>query len=522
MKLTEQQSSAALSPATKLLISAGPGSGKSTTLIARVEHMVASGVDPRTIAMITFTRAGAKVFTDRLPFKIGYAGTLHSFLLNLLKHHGQPIGFSPRLTVIDEEQAKALLDQIVAECRYTGTVEELKKALKNYWPESRWNMTKVQICALAYHRHLVRCQVIDFDSVLTMGICLLARLNGPAPLGRLHLEHLLVDEVQDSSPQDHEIYELLELKSLTMVGDVNQSLFAFRGGAPELMIGLCKDPEFELHKLTVNHRSTDHIVEAANMVVRNSPIPMEMESARGPGHAVEVRGFDTMGQESMWIAQTILASGSTDCAVLLRTNNLVKQYADALVAAGVSVQRKVSVRWPEDWSRCRLALLVLNDPENDWLAARWLTASGQDGAAAMDEAAGEAMSVNQLKLRLTRCEGLAGLPGRLAGLGISQQSVEMVVKLAEESGAGDLDGVLEAVAESVDLTQNVGSGVFVGTIHRAKGTEHSMVFLPAFEEEIMPARRDLEEERRVGWGSDRIFLRCPLISDLCGPGHRLC
>jgi DNA helicase-2/ATP-dependent DNA helicase PcrA len=383
------------------------------------------------------------------------------------------------------------------ESRSTGTKGELMQALKTDWPEARWNMTKTQLCALAYHRHLVRCQVIDFDSVLTMGIALLQRTEGWVMIGRHPLLHLLVDEVQDSSPQDHEVYRLMPVETLTMVGDINQSLFRFRGGAPELMANLCRDPEFQLHKLTVNHRSTEPIVEVANLVVRNSPVPMAMESARGPGAPVEVHGFETIGQESMWIAQQVLSGSTQDCAVLVRTNHLVRQYADALVAAGVPVQRRVQVRFPEDWGRCRLALAVLNDPENDWLASRWLTACGQDGAAALDEAAGEAVSVNRLKIGMKRCEAVSDLPGRLVSLGVSRSSVELMVQIAETDGAGTLGDLVDAIADHMDDTQQVGEGVFVGTIHSAKGREWDTVFLPAFEDEVIPANRDLEEERRV-------------------------
>lgn len=539
MNFTDSQTKAIESKATDILVIAGPGSGKTRTVVARIIRLIESGVFPVQIVAITFTNAAAAEIEKRLAegmaqaVKLAYCGTIHGFLLRLLNSHGHLSGFAQhvRLNVLDEPSAADLLNGIAAEQNYRDSMDDLREILKTGSLRAAERPTKAELIVSEYLRRLKQMNMLCFDSILIYGREMLRSL----PLasltcnGQHALTHLFLDEAQDCGPLDWDCCRLLPIDNKFTVADPDQSIYGFRGGDVRFVVNHAKSSKVQVIALEENFRSGRIICEQAQNLIENNTqrVSKKTLAVRGGGKVMFPKPFPNPNEEANFITGMIREQRLdwNDTAILVRTNPLVQFFTDVLRGAGFPVAHPEHITMPLDWVRCRLALQLLTSPSNDFIALKWLAMTqGEQAAREIGRNAGKAMqSVNRFHLKFPASVNLQLIPAYLAKfLGISEESVARVQSCIEkipiDSSVNDL---LLSLKEEQFRKETVGTGTVITTIHSAKGREWTNVFLPALEDECIPGQRksqtaaDIEEERRLFYvgmtrGKELVVLSCAL------------
>lgn len=525
MKMNDEQLLAVRTDALNIVIVAGPGSGKTRTLIARILQDISTGIRPERIVVITFTNAAADEIRERLTaelhkdpaqagkydallpdgtLNLGYCGTLHGWLFGLLRKYHGLIGLRSRLTVIDEATSTELLEDILKETRSKYSLRKVKEELHNHQLLLDKELIGVKNAAAEYLMRLKENGLMDFDAILTFGIQLLSQLN--ITLGA----ELMVDEYQDSGDNDALIYSLARFDRKIFVGDPDQSIYRFRGGNPKLIAKEAMSPKSKLFRIQLNFRSVKEICFAANDLIANNPGRIEKLSIhmRDEVGSVQHFGYISEAMQLSAIKDKIAGllvgepSNAKEIAVICQNNWMVHEVANTLKAAGLPVVEKRRTDEPKDWSQVRLLIAFFCNPENDLIAykfARW-TRGEFEADRAKCEAARAMCSINSLLTHVGEVE-LDEIPQTLTVFGIGPESRQKVNETIGRLKERSLNALSMALSEAVwtSETEEVKNGVTVCTIHGSKGREWSVVFLPYWNQENFPGKKageDLEEERR--------------------------
>lgn len=554
---TPPQREAITTEADNVLAVAGPGSGKTATLVARIKHLLDRGLDPSEIVVLTFTNAAANELARRLevagygesgmkivgrwiekdgkryltsPPELGFVGTLHAFALRMLKEHGAAFGYGDRVALISPEAAEDLLLSKAKTLGCKATVHLLREIKAKGRPAARFTVNLPEVVVSSYLDDMKAAGIVDYDILLDEFRTLLKSQfdRGAAAQAEIHarFSHLFVDEVQDSAPIDWDIFRALPLRRKFFVGDPDQAIYSFRGGRVAEMIAHGQDSKTRVVALEANFRSRQEICEAANRLIERNTARFKTrtESVSGDGGTVKV--WDPAPNEGTEIAlvanrikETLVGvSGPFSIAVLARTNAIADGFRKALPALGVGVSQQTRANLPADWPLARSFLELLVDPDNDALAFFHLIAreerDGADPKRARERAhfarrlaAEKGTTINAERLLLSRVERPQSALEALAGAGVSRESRAIAAEKFRELPPGatmlDFSVALAEVREFVK--EEEGDGVRVLTIHGAKGREFDVVFLVGFEDEIIPGRaarageEAIEEERRLAY-----------------------
>jgi DNA helicase-2/ATP-dependent DNA helicase PcrA len=324
MQFNQSQQAAIETDAKNVVVISGPGSGKTRVLVARLAKLLERGVDPGKITVITYTNAAADEIQQRLvqsadlrrqdaikkcderayekaeadkDSKLGYCGTLHGWCMKFLRRHAEQVGFAAAITVLDEEQSEALLEQTAAKLRYKGPKGELARCVRaiHELPSSK---SPARFVALDYYNAMLGNGMVDFDGILYWTLAALCKGVAEDPV------HLLVDEMQDCSRADHMIFNRMAADSRFYLADPDQSIFGFRGGDGRLVDVLARMPRFSVLTLAENYRCAEEICAAANKLIAHNP-------GRRPKETVSQTGSE--GELCMW---TNLPSPAHEQAVI--------------------------------------------------------------------------------------------------------------------------------------------------------------------------------------------------------------
>ncbi|MCE0732807.1 DNA helicase Rep [Halomonas sp. G15] len=296
------------------LVLAGAGSGKTSVITTKIAYLVqVCGMSARRIAAVTFTNKAAREMKERvgsmLKGKEGHGltvSTFHTLGLNIIRRELKALGYRPGFSLFDPEDAKALLrdlmhkdaqvdaDQINAvQHRISEWKNDLVlpgQAMSHAADEDELFAARVYE---AYNRHLKAYNAVDFDDLILLPVVLLR--DDPEALARWRkrIHYMLVDEYQDTNVSQYQLVKLLmgERKTFTVVGDDDQSIYAWRGARPENLVTLGEDfPRLDVIKLEQNYRSTGTILRAANTLISNNPHVYEktLWSDMGDGAPIRV------------------------------------------------------------------------------------------------------------------------------------------------------------------------------------------------------------------------------------------
>jgi DNA helicase II / ATP-dependent DNA helicase PcrA len=372
--LNPQQREAVLHRGPALLIVAGAGSGKTRVLTHRIAGLLESREAwPSQILAITFTNKAASEMRDRVRTLVGreraegmWISTFHSACVRILRREAETFGYARSFTIYDAGDTRALLKRIIKELEadvlgFTvasagGRISRLKNELIDVETFSRQADLRDPKEAMfleifrQYTRTLTAASAFDFDDLISQTVYLFRAFPHIAELYQRRFRHILVDEYQDTNHAQYAlIRELtkpaagLPAASLTVVGDSDQSIYAFRGADIRNIVEFEQDfPEAKVVLLEQNYRSTQNILDAANAVIANNFDRKAKNLFTEDGEGAKIVGFTgyTAHDEAQFVADEIEQLHSEgmeyrDVAVFYRTNAQTRALEEIFIRSAV-------------------------------------------------------------------------------------------------------------------------------------------------------------------------------------------
>lgn len=344
-----------------MLVIAGPGSGKTTVLTARIRNLIEEySVNPANILVITFTKAAANEMKSRFNNMMGRStnvtfGTFHAVFFMILR---AAYNYSVD-SIIKEDVRQNIIKQAIERSRLEP--DDLNEMISNITGKiSRVKTEAIDINAYYsascpeeefrdiykyYVKTLKKMGLIDFDDMLLYCHELLTTRRDILAKWQQKYQYILIDEFQDINKIQYDIIKLLAKPqdNLFIVGDDDQSIYGFRGSKPEIMLNFDKDyPDTDKVILDTNYRSTGNIVSAAGKVIAHNKVRFakNINTVNDPGDKVDIIEFNTQAEEYEKIIDNIRkesASGGnySDNAVLFRTNSTAAGFVRKLVEYSV-------------------------------------------------------------------------------------------------------------------------------------------------------------------------------------------
>ncbi|WP_157407836.1 DNA helicase PcrA [Actinomadura atramentaria] len=401
--LNPQQRAAVEHAGSPLLIVAGAGSGKTRVLTHRIAYLLAErDVHPGQILAITFTNKAAAEMKERVDALVGprsramWVMTFHSACVRILRREAARLGFPTSFSIYDQADAQRLMALVCRELdldpkryppkSFSAQVSNLKNELIDYETfKARASTHMEQTLAGAYEMYQARLQqagAMDFDDLIMMTVNLLQVFPEAAEHYRRRFRHVLVDEYQDTNHAQYELVRELTAPvegigpaELCVVGDADQSIYAFRGATIRNILEFERDyTDAETILLEQNYRSTQTILSAANAVIeRNADRkPKRLWSDQGAGAKIVGYVADNEHDEAAHVAQQVdrlTDAGDArpgDVAVFYRTNAQSRVFEEVFIRVGLPYKVVGGVRFYERKEvRDLLAYLrVLANPED--------------------------------------------------------------------------------------------------------------------------------------------------------------
>jgi DNA helicase II / ATP-dependent DNA helicase PcrA len=577
--LNPAQREAVLTTEGPLLVVAGAGSGKTRVLTYRVAHLIsACGVQPNEILAITFTNKAAGEMRERLEGLLGplaraiWILTFHAACGRILRREAPRLGYKTNFTIYDQADQVRLTKQCLEELdrdpkRFVpGGIHAQISSAKNQLigPEeylsrvaSFYDQTVADVYRL-YQKRLHDSNAVDFDDLLMLTVEVLERFPEALARWQKAFRYVLVDEYQDTNHAQYRLLQLLAGKhrNLMVVGDPDQSIYAFRGADIRNILEFERDfPETRVIPLEQNYRSTNTILRASNSVIAHNRERKEKNlwSELGEGLPVHVIEVEDEHAEARFVAAEIAALveegySADEIAVFYRTNAQSRVLEDVLVRQGIAYQ---VIGGPRFYERAEIKdliayLQVLDNPFDavslqrianrprrgigDASLARLRAYADGHGislfeALAYPEEAGigaaPLKNVSALRTILVSLQAAAqdlSVPdlieavldrsgytnaleaertieaqGRLENL---QELVGVGREYVQQAQEPSLSGFLQEISlySDQDAIRGEQSLVTLMTIHNAKGLEFKAVFVIGMEEGIFPHIRSIEEQ----------------------------
>ncbi len=490
--LNDNQRAAVTHSDTPLLIVAGAGSGKTRVLTHRVAYLLAErNVHPGQILAITFTNKAAGEMKERVEDLVGprahamWVMTFHSACVRILRRESKKLGFTSSFSIYDAADSKRLMALV---CRdldldpkrfppkaFSAKISNLKNELideEDFAGQAADGFEKTLAQAyVMYQSRLREANALDFDDLIMTTVNLLRAFPDVAEHYRRRFRHVMVDEYQDTN---HAQYALVrELvgngvrgeahdvppAELCVVGDADQSIYAFRGATIRNILDFEDDyPNATTILLEQNYRSTQTILSAANAVIERNESRRPKNLWTNAGNGAQITGYvaDTEHDEAQFVAEEIdrltdaREAKAGDMAVFYRTNAQSRVFEEIFIRVGLPYKVVGGVRFYERKEvRDVLAYLrVLSNPE-DTVPLRRILNVPKRGIGERAEAMIDALSLREkitFPQALTRVDEAYGMAARSTNA-VKRFNVLMEeLRTIVESGAGPAT-VLEAVLE---------------------------------------------------------------------------
>ena len=361
--LNKEQQQAVQHTEGPLLILAGAGSGKTKVLTVRIAHLLAQGVNPYEILAITFTNKAAKEMKSRVEGLVGdvanriWLSTFHSFCAKFLRFElDNFLGYNSNFTIYDtsDSQAviKAALKALNLDDKYypvgamIGAISDAKNKLlfaSDFRKQARdFYQQKVADVYEYYERELRKNNALDFDDLLLVAVKLLQSNEAVLDKYSKRFRYVMIDEYQDTNHAQYLLAKLLasHWKNIAVVGDADQSIYAWRGADIQNILDFEKDyPNCTSIKLEQNYRSTKIILDAANAVIENNEGRPKKNLWTDKTEGAKIQHFTAQSEheEAAFIGDTIAKKHDIhgvpygDMAILYRTNAQSRVLEEALI-----------------------------------------------------------------------------------------------------------------------------------------------------------------------------------------------
>lgn len=582
--LNKEQQQAVQHTEGPLLILAGAGSGKTKVLTVRIAHLLAQGVNPYEILAITFTNKAAKEMKSRVEGLVGdvanriWLSTFHSFCAKFLRFElDNFLGYNSNFTIYDtsDSQAviKAALKALNLDDKYypvgsmIGAISDAKNKLlfaSDFRKQARdFYQQKVADVYEYYERELRKNNALDFDDLLLVAVKLLQSNEAVLDKYSKRFRYVMIDEYQDTNHAQYLLAKLLasHWKNIAVVGDADQSIYAWRGADIQNILDFEKDyPNCTSIKLEQNYRSTKIILDAANAVIENNEgrPKKNLWTDKTEGDKIQHFTAQSEHEEAAFIGDTIAKKHDIhgvpygDMAILYRTNAQSRVLEEALIKRALPYTMVGGTKFYDrkEIKDVLAYLRVLYNPFDDLSLLRIINVPKRSiGATTVAKLQDYArangtslfMTLTQLhlvdtikgktkekleefgiliftlvaemedKTVLDILESILDRTGYLAQLEESTdpqdqaraENIGELLSVAKDfqdtNPTGTVEDFLEQVAlvNDVDSFEQEESKVTLMTLHAAKGLEFPIVFLGGLEEGLFPHSRTLMNPEEI-------------------------
>ena len=592
--LNKEQKEAVKTLTGPVLILAGAGSGKTKVLTSRIAYLIKNGVRPRDVLAVTFTNKAAKEMKERLGGMLGentvksmWVGTFHGICGRILRENIENYQFpsgkklDKNFTIYDETDSNAVIKQAIKKLNLDEKLYA-PKLVKTIISDSKNKMMDAHTFQTfardfksqrigqifeEYENSLNNNNAIDFDDMLLLTVKLLEQNPEVREYYYSRFKHILVDEYQDTNQAQYNLVNMLYTnlskeippeRSLCVVGDVDQSIYSWRGADYTIIMNFQKDfQNAKLIKLEQNYRSTANILNVANAIIENNVDRVEkvLYSQKGDGELLDYFEAQDEADEANYILSQIKQTNTGDYnryAILYRTNSQSRAIEEACMAAGIpyriygglkfydlaylkliyntddsqSFRRIVNVPKRAIGETTIKNLQAFADKKDVSLfeAVKLLAEDESEISAKVQAKLNEFC---ELILKFKNAQDSYSLQdfvtlviektGYLAELQTQNsaeaeadiENLQELVNVAGEFVPEDTTNILGeflqqvALVSDLDSMDNISNNVTLMTLHAAKGLEFPVVFLAGMDEGIFPHQRSLtvpkemEEERRL-------------------------
>jgi len=373
--LNKEQLEAATHVDGPLLILAGAGSGKTSTMTSRIGYLINQGVSPYNILAVTFTNKAAGEMRERVEKLVGKVSymwilTFHAMSLRILREHYDVAGYEKNFVVYDTVDQKTIIKNIMKEqnidtkeypqAYISSIISKQKEADVSPAEYAEMNSSnpkakKVAAVYAEYQKQLRANNAMDFDDLLVNALHVLQQAPAVLKEYQQRFQYIMVDEYQDTNHIQYQIIKMLAQahQNLCVVGDDDQCIYQWRGADISNILGFERDfPRAKVIKLEQNYRSYGNILAAAHSVIKNNVSRKEKKlwTTREPGEKITYYRADSDREEARYVAQEIYNleakrsggslsdEGYNDFAILYRTNAQSRLFEDALKARGIPYQ----------------------------------------------------------------------------------------------------------------------------------------------------------------------------------------
>ena len=556
-----------------VLVMAGAGSGKTKVLTTRIAYLIEEGIPSYNILAITFTNKAAAEMRDRVSNLIGdvssFIGTFHSLGVRIIRENHDILGLPNNFTIIDSDDTNTIIKKLLKEMnldskQYSPSyVRNRISFIKNQMLtdgelDRLFNTPMDKVVVEVYHRYnnkLKTSASVDFDDLLLLPVNLFKERKDILEYYQDKYRYILIDEYQDTNPVQYKLSVMLsnKYKNIFVVGDMNQSIYAFRQADFRNISNFEKDFKgAKVIKLEHNYRSTNNILSAANEVIKHNTERKDLKLFSDNGDGVKIkymRAYDEKHEIALVIDEIkhLLSEGykNEDIAILYRTNAQSRAIEDVFLAKGIPYKVFGSYYF---YNRKEIKDLIsylrlIYNPHDEISLRRVINTPkrgiGEIAIAAIEERAKQQnismFDALETRKELEFKEIIEDLIKRSESLSLtelidevlehsgmkkeleSSKALEDEIRLEnlmevksitasfeERTGSANLGDFLEEVSLIADILNHTEDGdvVTLMTLHSAKGLEFPVVFLVGMEEGLFPhnmslMENNLEEERRL-------------------------
>lgn len=571
MKFNKPQQRAVLHKDGPMMVLAGPGSGKTTVILGRIRHLIIDcGIPPESILVVTFSRAAAEEMSTRFADSFSNVpppvfGTFHGIFLQILKEYG---GYSSAGIITDQKKTELIRTAVEkhsveyddAPAFFKDIVNEISKVRSN--PDLRLNYAPKSLpvdifdeVLSDYERSLSRGKLLDYDDMLISCYNLLSRQKDVLYKVRLKYRYILIDEFQDINALQYDIIKMIAApqNNLFVVGDDDQSIYAFRGARPEIMQSFFTDyPNAEQTLLNINYRSTGNILSAANRLINENKKRFSKKliaaGEQGIPESVVIEGFAEREDEYEKMILEIRRFAEEDgfsysmCAALFRNNEDSTLFREMLTLAGIPFSFKgksesifshfifrdvvTYIKIANGLSAGHADMLRIINRPSRYIARESLMFAGDIDSCikAMRAFYKDNRRILQNIAEFERhLKALSGMPpfaafqyilnvigyrnhliteyGTTMDM-VAEKLDEITVIFKRAATINDLLRIIDADTTDKNASESEKDSVQILTMHAAKGLEFPVVFIPDVNDSIIPNKKNvsagaIEEERRL-------------------------
>ncbi len=565
-KLNSEQQKCVESIEGPLLVLAGAGAGKTKVIADRIRNIIRHGVAPESILAITFTNKAAAEMRSRIAASFArdqgsgpFVSTFHSLGLTLIKENAKLLGYKRTPAIYDRadslREMKAALKSAGAEDIEPRTALAVASRNKGEgigageYAEGAvsWRDKQIAQAWLKYESALRADTAMDFDDLLLRAVQLLEKFPDVRERCQKRWSYIHVDEYQDTNLIQARLAELLvgPEKNICVVGDIDQTIYGWRGAQIENMLQFEKKYGGVMITLEQNYRSTKTILTAANQVISNNTNRPEKNlfTNNADGEAISLYIAGDGGDEATFVArkiQELLDDGRApqDFAVLYRANFQSRAIEEKLLNASIPYQVLGTRFFERKEVKDVLSFVRAAVSENSADIGRVIDTlpgigkvtklkilAGQE--AALTGKTRERVASMRRLLATIQTNAATAAPSKLLRMVVTESGIEQALKEDKSEGAERLENLAElvslaarydvlpqpeglekflesaALASDQDELKEHKNQVRLMTVHAAKGLEFPCVFIIGLEEGLFPYEREddtkdsLEEERRL-------------------------